>query len=52
MLVPFEVLDFALVLLRGLLAGEGAEIAALAGARVLLAGVKPVFAAGQFADHR
>lgn len=39
------------MLLRALLAIEGAKIASLAGARVLFAGVEPVFPAGELADH-
>src|SRR5688572_18837354 len=39
--VPLEVLDFALVLLGRLAAAERAEIAALAGLRVLLARIEP-----------
>jgi hypothetical protein len=49
--MPLEILDVALVLLRGFFSREVAEIAALAGARVLFSRVKSVFAAGKFADH-
>jgi hypothetical protein len=50
--VPFEILDLTIVPLRCLLAREGTKIAALACARVLFTGVEPVFATGDFADHR
>jgi hypothetical protein len=43
-LMPFEILHVALVFLGGGARFEGAEIAALAGLRVELAGIKPVFA--------
>jgi hypothetical protein len=49
--MPLEILDVALVLLRGFFSREGAEIAALAGARVLFSRIKSVFAAGKFAYH-
>lgn len=50
--MSLEILDLALVLLRGFFCRERAEIAALAGARILFSRVKSVFAAGKFADHR
>ena len=50
--MPLEVLDLTLVSLRGPLGSEGAEIAALAGARTFLARIEPVLPAGEFADHR
>src|SRR5712664_2360777 len=40
-----EILHGALVLLGGRARGEGAEVAAAAVFRILLAGIKPVFAA-------
>src|SRR5471032_2459462 len=46
-----EVLDCALVRLRLLARGEGAEIAPQAGLWVLLARVEPVLAVLEFADH-
>src|SRR5664280_2057795 len=49
--MPLEILDVALVLLRGLLAGKGAEITAPAGARIFLARIEPVLAAAELADH-
>src|ERR1700733_15050706 len=49
--MPLEVLHRALVLLGGGAAGEGAEIAAAAGLRILFARIEPVFAGRQFADH-
>jgi hypothetical protein len=49
--VPFEILHGALVLLRRGARIEGAEIAAPAGLRILLARIEPVFAGRQFADH-
>src|ERR1019366_10202871 len=50
-LMPLEILHGALVLLRGRARFEGAEIAALAGFRIDLAGIEPVLARWQFADH-
>ena len=50
-LMPLEILHVALVLLGGRARLEGAEIAALAGLRIGLAGIEPVFAGLQFADH-
>ena len=50
--MPFEILNVALVLERSLLAGEGAEITPLAGLRIFLARVEPVFSRAKFADHR
>jgi hypothetical protein len=49
--VSLEVLNLPLVQLGFLFAGEGAEIAALAGGRVLPAGVETVFAGFEFANH-
>src|SRR3546814_20979108 len=49
--VPLEVLDFAFVLLRGLLAVEGAEVPALADLLVLAARVDAVFPGFELADH-
>src|SRR5262249_36280815 len=46
-----EILHGALVLLRGGAAGKGAEIAPLAGVRILFARIEPVFAGGEFANH-
>ena len=50
--MALEILDFALVFLRGFLAVECAEVAALAGLRIFLAGIEPSLAASQLADHR
>src|ERR1043165_5992230 len=50
-LVPLEVLHGPLVLLRRLARLERAEMAALAGLRILFARVEPVFARFQLADH-
>jgi hypothetical protein len=50
--MPFEVLDILLVLLGFLAAGEGAEVASLAGGGVLLAGIETIFAGFELADHR
>src|SRR6185437_7958303 len=50
-LVPLEILHVALVLLGRGARLEGTEIAALAGLRIDLAGIKPVLARLQFADH-
>ncbi len=49
--MPLEILDVALVLLRGFFCSKGTEIAALAGARVLFSRIKSVFAAGKLTDH-
>src|SRR6266852_1368480 len=46
-----EELHRALVLLGRLPVRKGAEVAALAGARVLLAGIQPVFSRLELADH-
>lgn len=50
-LTPFEILDRALVLERGLSGGKGAEVAALASARIFLERIKPEFSVGELADH-
>src|ERR1019366_4865683 len=50
MLMSFG-LHVAFVLLRGLLAAEGSEIAALAGLRIYFPRIEPVFAAPKLADH-
>ena len=49
--MPLEILHFPLMLLRRRAAVEGAEIAALAGLGIELAGVEAVFAGFEFADH-
>src|SRR5437773_6975737 len=49
--MSFEILDRALVLERVLARWKGAQIAALAGLRVLLARVEAVLAGGKLADH-
>src|SRR3569832_802834 len=49
--MSFEILHFALVLFRRRARLEGAEIATFAGLRIHLAGVEPVFAGFEFADH-
>jgi hypothetical protein len=46
-----EVLHRALVFFRGSFAFEGAEIAALSGFWILLAGIQPVLPGFQFAYH-
>src|SRR5450432_1696553 len=50
-LMPLEILHGALVLFRGRARFEGAEIAALAGFRIHLSGIEPIFARLQFSDH-
>jgi len=50
-LVPFEILNLALVLFRSRARFEGAEIAALAGFWIHFSGIEPVFAGLQFTDH-
>ena len=50
-LMPLEILHLALVALGRGAGIESAEIAALAGLRVCLARVEPVFAGGELADH-
>lgn len=49
--MPLEELNGSFVRLCGVARLERAEVAALAGARILLARVKPVFARFQFPDH-
>src|ERR1022692_3072455 len=49
--MPLKILHLALVLQRGLLAAEGSEIAALAGARIFLARIEPPLAGVKLADH-
>src|SRR5882757_9017821 len=49
--MPLEIPHLALVLFRSRARFEGAEIAALAGLRIELSGIKPVPARLQFADH-
>src|SRR3546814_2155112 len=49
-LMPLEILDFALVLLRGGLGVERAEVPALAGLRILLARIDAV-TRFELADH-
>ena len=51
LLVSFEKLHRALVLLGLRARTEGAEVASLAGARVAFAGIQPVFTRLEFADH-
>src|SRR4029078_4584287 len=51
-LMPLEILDFPLVLLRRGAAGEGAEAAPLARLRISLARLEAIFAALELADHR
>src|ERR1700744_2788641 len=50
--MPFEVLHRALVGLGLLPRRKGPQVATLAGFRILLARVQPVFARREFADHR
>src|SRR4029078_10742541 len=49
--MPLEVLYVLLVVLARLLGAERAEVAALAGLRVLLLRVEAIFARGELADH-
>lgn len=49
--MPFEVLNFALMLFGFFHRLEGAEIAAFAGGGVLFAGVEAVLSGFEFADH-
>src|SRR2546430_2084565 len=49
--VALEVLDFALVLLRGGKRRERAEVASLAGLRIDLAGIEAVAPGFELADH-
>ena len=49
--MPLEILHGALVLFGGGTRLEGSEIAALAGFRIHLSGIKPVFTRLQFSDH-
>jgi hypothetical protein len=51
LLMPLEKLHGALVLRRRGAAPKGAEIAPPAGLRIFLAGIEPVFAGGELADH-
>jgi hypothetical protein len=51
-LMSLEVLHVPLVLFRSRARFEGAEIAALAGFRIHLSGIEPIFARLQFSDHR
>ena len=48
---PLKKLNLALVLHRRRPGAEGSQVAPLPGLRVLLPGVEPVFAGGEFADH-
>src|SRR5579863_1651276 len=50
-LVPLEILHGAFVLFGSLARVEGPQVAALAGLAVLLAGIEPVLAGGELADH-
>jgi hypothetical protein len=50
-LVPLEILHGALVLFGGRARLEGAKIATLAGFRIHLSGIEPIFARLQFAYH-
>jgi len=50
-LMPLEILHFTLVLLGCRTRGESAEIAALPGFFVLLAGVEAIFSRFEFANH-
>jgi hypothetical protein len=49
--VPFEILNFSLVLFRRLTRGEGSQISALAGLGVLLSRVQTVITGFEFPDH-
>src|SRR6266567_1149565 len=49
--MPLEKLHGVLVLRRRGAAPKGAEIAPPAGLRIFLAGIEPVFAGGELADH-
>jgi hypothetical protein len=49
--MPLEILHGALVLFGGGPRLEGSEIAALAGFRIHLSGIEPVFTRLQFSDH-
>jgi hypothetical protein len=49
--MPFEILHGALVPLRGGPRRERAEIAPLAGLRILVAGIEAIFAGWKLADH-
>jgi hypothetical protein len=49
---PLEELHFLFVLLRRFFCFERAQVPPLAGFRVLLSGVEPIFAAFEFANHR
>src|ERR1700749_443116 len=51
-LMPFEILNRALVLLGRGTGAEGAKIAASASLRIFLARIKPVLAGCELADHR
>ena len=50
--MPLEILNVALVLLRGLFSGKSAEVASRSSARIFLARIESIFTAGEFADHR
>ena len=50
-LVPLEVLNFALALLRRFFRRKRSEVTAFAGARIFLPRIKPIFSACQLADH-
>src|SRR5580698_11329083 len=49
--MPLEILHRFLMLRGGRARTKFAQIAPPAGARVFLAGIEPVFAGGEFADH-
>src|SRR6516225_9281090 len=51
LMAMLEKLDGTLVFLGGLSGRESAQVAALAGASILLARIQPIFAGFEFSDH-
>jgi len=49
--MSLEILNFAFVLLGGLLSVERAKVAALAGLRIFLPRIKSILSGFQFSDH-
>jgi hypothetical protein len=50
--MPFEILNFSLMLFSGSASFKGTEVAAALGLGIYFARIQPIFAAADFANHR